>query len=117
MRGETPPALRWGIAAFVVGFLAAWGMGFLAAGLAFVAHGLTGTARKGIFLAVVASTPLWAPHLVRVARLVGGGESLLADVLLREFTIQKFLGFRLPKPLPEPNDVETVRYDWVRSKH
>ena len=117
MRSEMPPALRWGIAAFVVGFLALWGMGFLAGGLAFLARGVSGRARTGIFLGVVASTPLWAPYLVRVARLVGGGESILADVLLREFTIQKFLGFRLPEPLPEPEDVETVRYDWVRSKH
>jgi hypothetical protein len=117
MRSEMPPALRWGISAFVVGFLTLWGMGFLAGGLAFLAHGVSGRARMGIFLAVVASTPLWAPYLVRVARLVGGQESFLADILLREFTIQKFLGFRLPEPLPEPGDVETVRYDWVRSKH
>jgi hypothetical protein len=117
MRSELPEGLRYGIAAFVVGFLTLWGMGFLAGGLAFLAHGASGRARTGIFLAVVATTPLWAPYLVRVARLVGGQESFLADILLREFTIQKFLGFRLPEPLPDPGDVETVRYDWVRSKH
>jgi hypothetical protein len=116
MRSAMPPALRWGVAAFVVGFLALWGMGFLAGGLAFLARGQSARARAGILLAVVASTPLWAPHLVRVARLVGE-EALLVDILLREFTIQKFLGFRLPEPLQEPPNLETVRYDWAASRH
>jgi hypothetical protein len=117
MRSEMPPALRWGIAAFVVGFLAVWGMGFFAGGIAFLGYGLSGRAKAGVILAAVASTPLWAPHVVRVARALGGDESLMAEVFLREFTIQKFLGFRLAEPLPEPGDMETVRYDWVRSRH
>jgi hypothetical protein len=116
MRSAMPPALRWGVAVFVVGFLALWGMGFLAGGLAFLARNLSARARTGTFLAVVASTPLWASHLVRAAHLVGE-DALLVDILLREFTIQKFLGFRLPEPLPEPGDAETVRYDWAASRH
>jgi hypothetical protein len=116
MQSEMPPALRWGVAIFVVGFLALWGLGFFAAGFASLAGGLSRRAKAWTFLACVASTPLWAPHLVRLARFVGG-ETLLVEILLREFTIQKFLGFRLPEELPEPRDVETVRYDWVRSRH
>jgi hypothetical protein len=117
MQGKLPPALYYGIAAFVIGFLAAWGLGFFAAGFAVVARGLPRRVAPWVFLACVASTPLWSPHLVRAARFVGGEDSLLVDVLLREFTIQKFLGFRLPEPLPEPADVETVRYGWAESRH
>lgn len=117
MRSELPPAVRYGVAAFVVGFLSLWGLGFLAGGLAFLASSVSGRARAAIFVAAAATTPLWAPQLVRLARVVGGPESLLAEVFLREFTIQKFLGLRLPEPVSEPGDVETVRYDWVRSRH
>jgi hypothetical protein len=117
LQGPMPPALRYGVAAFVIGFLALWGLGFFAAGFAFVARSLPGRAKAWVFVAAVASTPLWAPHLVRFARLVAGEESLLVDILLREFTIQKFLGFRLPEPLPAAGDVETVSYDWARSRH
>ena len=116
MQSRMPGALYYGIAVFVVGFLAVWGLGFFAAGFAFLAGGLPGRAKPWVFLACVASTPLWAPHLVRAARFVGE-DSLLVDVLLREFTIQKFLGFRLPEALPEPRDVETIPYDWARSRH
>jgi hypothetical protein len=117
MQGKWPPALYYGIAAFVIGLLAVWGLGFFAAGFAVVARDLPRRAKPWVFVACVASTPLWAPHLVRAARFVGGDDSLLVDVLLREFTIQKFLGFRLPEPLPEPRDVETVSYGWDRSRH
>ena len=116
-QSDMPPGLRYGIAAFFVGFFAVWGMGFFGAGLVMVFHGLSGRVRGAIFVIAVASTPLWAPHLVRVARRVGGDESVMAEVFLRELTIQKFLGFRLPEPLPEPGNVETVRYDWTRSRH
>ena len=112
-----PRALYYGIAAFVIAFLAVWGLGFFAAGFAVVARGLPRRVAPWVFLACVASTPLWAPHLVRAARVVGGDDSLLVDVLLREFTIQKFLGFRLPEPLPEAADVETVAYGWTESRH
>ena len=117
LQGKMPPALYYGVAAFVVGFLALWGLGFFAAGFAFLARGLPRRAQPWVFLACVASTPLWAPHLVRAARFVGGDDSLLVAILLREFTIQKFLGFRLPEPLPEPKDMETVVYGWERSRH
>jgi len=112
-----PRALYYGIAAFVIAFLAVWGLGFFAAGFAVVARGLPRRVAPWVFLACVASTPLWAPHLVRAARVVGGDDSLLVDLLLREFTIQKFLGFRLPEPLPEAADVETVAYGWTESRH
>jgi hypothetical protein len=116
LQGKWPPAGHYAIAAFVIGFLAVWGLGFFAAGFAFVARDLPRRARPWVFLACVASTPLWAPHLVRAARFVGE-ETLLVDILLREFTIQKFLGFRLPDPLPEPGDVDTVAYGWTESRH
>jgi hypothetical protein len=116
LQGKWPPAGYYAVAAFVIGFLAVWGLGFFAAGFAFVARDMPGRARPWVFLACVASTPLWAPHLVRAARFVGE-ETLLVDILLREFTIQKFLGFRLPEPLPEPGDVETVAYGWTESRH
>ena len=117
LQSKWPAALHYGVAAFVIAFLAVWGLGFFAAGFAFLAGGLPNRAKPWVFMACVASTPLWAPHLVRAARFVGGENSLLVDVLLREFTIQKFLGFRLPEPLPEPRDVETIPYDWARSRH
>jgi len=117
LQGKMPPVLYYGVAAFVIGFLALWGLGFFAAGFAFLARGLPRRAQPWVFVACVASTPLWTPHLVRAARLVGGADSLLVDVLLREFTIQKFLGFRLPEPMPEANDMETVAYGWARSRH
>ena len=117
MQSKWPPALYYGIAAFVIAFLAVWGLGFFAAGFSIVARDLPRRVAPWVFLAGVASTPLWAPHLVRAARLVGGDSSLFVDLLLHEFTIQKFLGFRLPEPLPESADVETVRYGWAESRH
>lgn len=117
LRSTMPPALYYGVAAFVIGFLAVWGLGFFAAGFAVLSRGLPKRAAPWVFLACVASTPLWAPHLVRLARFVGGENSLLVDVLLREFTIQKFLGFRLPEPLHQPADVEIVPYGWAESRH
>lgn len=117
MRSRMPPALHYGVAVFVIGFLAVWGLGFFAAGFAFLARGLPKRAAPWVFLACVAATPVWAPYLVRAARFVGGDDSLIVDVLLREFTIQKFLGFRLPEPLPEAGDAETVRYHWTESRH
>jgi hypothetical protein len=117
MQSKWPPALYYGIAAFVIAFLAVWGLGFFAAGFSIVARDLPRRVAPWVFLAGVASTPLWAPHLVRAVRLVGGEGSLFVDLFLREFTIQKFLGFRLPEPLPESADVETVRYGWAESRH
>jgi hypothetical protein len=117
LQSRMPPALYYGVAAFMIGFLTLWGLGFFAAGFAFLARGLSRRAAPLVFIACVASTPLWAPYLVRAARLVGGEDSLLVDVLLREFTIQKFLGFHLPEPLPEPKDSETVAYGWEQSRH
>src|SRR4029453_14140088 len=56
-------------------------------------------------------------HLVRAARFAGGDDSMLIDVLLREFTVQKFLGFRLPEPMPDAKDTETLAYGWERARH
>jgi hypothetical protein len=117
LQSRMPPALYYGVAAFVIGFMTLWGLGFFAAGFAFLGRGLPRRAAPWVFIACVASTPLWAPYLVRAARLVGGGNSLLVDVLLHEFTIQKFLGFRLPEPLPGASDSETVAYGWAQSRH
>jgi hypothetical protein len=116
MQSAMPPALRWGVAAFVLGFLALWGLGFLTGGLVFLLRAHSKRMLSATLLAIVASTPLWAPYLVRAARLLGE-DALIVDILLREFTIQKFLGFRLPEPLPDPGSAETVRYDWASSRH